>query len=160
MNSKEYYKYLARPKSANLIDPLLSMRRFWGFKSRCRTRWSWQYAIPSSNWRKSKWKTRMIFFSLDYSTTNCHLQLFERFSGNPGHSLLLSKSSMCFLRSMSRYSNTKYNFWSAWITSVMIKYQNQGEYCTVWDTLHYQIRVQDRISVQDDKFVPPVCKLY
>ena len=28
LNKEEYYKYLARPKSANLIDPLLSIRRF------------------------------------------------------------------------------------------------------------------------------------
>lgn len=42
----------ASPKSANLMFPLQSMRRFCGFKSRCRTLWLWQKAMPCSNWFK------------------------------------------------------------------------------------------------------------
>ena len=33
-------KALARPKSASLIIPFLSMSKFWGFRSRCMTLWA------------------------------------------------------------------------------------------------------------------------
>lgn len=41
---------LARPKSASLITPFLSINRFWGFKSLCITLCAWQYAVPYNIW--------------------------------------------------------------------------------------------------------------
>eukprot|EP00732_Lithocolla_globosa_P006177 Lithocolla_globosa_v1_NODE_6987_length_1006_cov_53.331230.p2 type:complete len:125 gc:universal NODE_6987_length_1006_cov_53.331230:539-165(-) len=43
-------KARARPKSASLSWPLVLISKFWGLRSRCRTRLSWQYSIPASNW--------------------------------------------------------------------------------------------------------------
>lgn len=40
----------ARPKSASLIAPFLSISRFCGFKSRCRMRLLWQYLIAEMIW--------------------------------------------------------------------------------------------------------------
>jgi len=36
----------ARPKSASLMLPAASRRRFWGFRSRCKIRWQWQNIMP------------------------------------------------------------------------------------------------------------------
>ena len=43
-------KARARPKSASLSCPRVLMSKFWGFRSRWRTRFSWQKAMPRSNW--------------------------------------------------------------------------------------------------------------
>lgn len=40
---------LAKPKSPILSSPLRLMSRFWGLRSRCNTRFSWQNAIPYSH---------------------------------------------------------------------------------------------------------------
>lgn len=45
---------LASPKSASLSALVRrSISKFWGFRSRCRTRWEWQYAIPRSIWYRN-----------------------------------------------------------------------------------------------------------
>lgn len=43
---------LANPKSASLMFPRLSINKFWGLRSRWRTRWAWQWPIPWSNCHK------------------------------------------------------------------------------------------------------------
>lgn len=45
-------KARANPKSASLITPLSSIKRFWGFKSLCRTLLEWQKTIPCKIWYK------------------------------------------------------------------------------------------------------------
>lgn len=46
----------ASPKSASLMQPRLSIRRFCGFRSLCSTRCTWQYATPFSSWCKQLYK--------------------------------------------------------------------------------------------------------
>ena len=41
---------LAKPKSASLSSPRLLMRRFWGLRSRWRTRLRWQKEVPRRSW--------------------------------------------------------------------------------------------------------------
>lgn len=43
-------KARARPKSASFSWPLVLMRRFWGLRSRWRTRLVWQKSMPLSSW--------------------------------------------------------------------------------------------------------------
>lgn len=41
---------LAKPKSANLTFPSVSISKFYGFKSLCMTLWAWQYAVAYKIW--------------------------------------------------------------------------------------------------------------
>ena len=84
---------LARPKSPSLSSPLRLMRRFWGFKSRCRTWFSWQKAVPFNNWNM---KLRTVFGS-SAPRSPCW--------------------SMYFFRSCSQYSKIRTSFVSVCITS-------------------------------------------
>ena len=84
---------LARPKSPSFNSPLRLIRRFWGFKSRCRTWFSWQKAVPFNNWNM---KLRTVFGS-SAPRSPCW--------------------SMYFLRSCSQYSKIRTSFVSVCITS-------------------------------------------
>lgn len=86
-------KALANPKSPNLSSPLRLISRFWGFRSRCKTWFSWQKAVPFRSW------------NMKLRTT-----LGSRAPRSPCWSIY-------FLRSCSQNSKMRTSFVSLWITS-------------------------------------------
>lgn len=84
---------LANPKSPNLSSPLRLMSKFWGFKSLCKTWFSWQNAVPLSSW---------------------YMKLRTVFGSNAPRSPCWS---IYFLRSCSQNSNMRTSLVSVWMTS-------------------------------------------
>ena len=99
---------LASPKSASFKLPSRSIRRFCGFRSRCRMRWLWQYRTPSTSWL-------MNFFTIASPRPIRPMSACVPDSCFPRPPSLTGKASMYFFKSRSKNSNTRYNLWpSAW----------------------------------------------
>ena len=86
-------KARANPKSPSFNCPRLFISKFCGFRSRCKTRFSWQNAMPLRSW--------------------CINDLIVMWSNWPRS----ARVSMYFFKSRSIYSKTSMSLFSVWITS-------------------------------------------
>lgn len=114
----------ARPKSANFMVPFLSISRFCGFKSRCKTLLWWQNKVPRRSWYIQLYSQEVqqlqynvyAFNNIKYlyfqmytkRSDSCSIDIIElTFTRAASMNCPLGIVSKQFFKSMDKNSNTK-----------------------------------------------------